>query len=83
VPYASIPAPLKLCLGVLGPERVLFAADHPCEFTTEAVEFFDTLDLPPSHLAAILHSNAEAYCGLPTKHQGMGDRWIANELPGR
>ena len=59
-------APLRLCLEMLGPDRILFAADHPFESTTEAVAFMDRVDIDERVCAKILHENATALYRLPT-----------------
>jgi len=49
---------LKLMLEVLGPERILFAADHPYESTEEAVTFMDTAPLTEEDRKKIYEQNA-------------------------
>ena len=58
-------APLKLSNEVLGPERILFAADYPYESVPDAVKFMDTVDVPTEDRHKIYHSNAEALFDIP------------------
>jgi 5-carboxyvanillate decarboxylase len=53
----SAPA-LTLSLEVLGPERILFAADYPYESVEEAVAFMDGVDIPQAIRAQIYWQNA-------------------------
>ncbi len=59
----SLPA-LKLCIDVLGSERILFAADYPYEDAAESVRFLDAADLPSAMREQIFHTNAERVFGL-------------------
>ncbi|MBV8924292.1 MAG: amidohydrolase [Bradyrhizobium sp.] len=54
----SMPA-LRLSIDVLGPERILFAADYPYEDDVEAVRFLDGATLSEQELTLISHQNAE------------------------
>lgn len=54
----------KLCLKVLGVDRIMFAADHPYESVAEAVNFIDPADLGDDARRAILAGHAERYFGL-------------------
>jgi 2,3-dihydroxybenzoate decarboxylase len=54
----SAPA-LKLSLEVLGPERIMFAADYPYESVEEGVRFLDEVDIPDEQRRKIYSSNAE------------------------
>lgn len=56
--------PLRLCLDMLGADRVLFAADHPYESSAEATAFYETFDLPDEDREKIMHRNAERIFGL-------------------
>jgi 2,3-dihydroxybenzoate decarboxylase len=49
---------LKLCLEVLGPHRILFAADYPYESVEEAVAFLDGADLPQDVREALYWKNS-------------------------
>lgn len=59
----SAPA-LRLSLEVLGPERVMFAADYPYEDARAAVDFLRSTDLDETTRARVAHRNAEAVFGL-------------------
>jgi 2,3-dihydroxybenzoate decarboxylase len=54
----SMPA-LRLCLDVLGAERILFAADYPYEDDVEAVQFLRDATLDQHQRELISHANAE------------------------
>ncbi len=54
----SAPA-LRLCLEVVGVERIMFAADYPYESAEESVQFMDSVDITPSERQAIYSTNAE------------------------
>jgi 2,3-dihydroxybenzoate decarboxylase len=54
----SAPA-LRLCLDVVGVERIMFAADYPYESAEESVQFMDSVDITPSERQAIYSTNAE------------------------
>jgi predicted TIM-barrel fold metal-dependent hydrolase len=53
-------APLVFCLGLFGPERVMFAVDYPFEQTAEAVPFIHAAPLDDEARRLITHANAEA-----------------------
>lgn len=55
---------LRLSLEVLGPERVLFAADYPYEDARAAVDFVRSVEIDEAARARIAHRNAEALFGL-------------------
>jgi 5-carboxyvanillate decarboxylase len=56
---------LKLCLEVLGAERVLFAADYPYESIDEAVGFMDGAAITERERAQIYWKNAARIFHLP------------------
>ena len=56
--------PLEFCLGLFGPERVLFAIDYPFEQTAEAVPFIHAAPLDAEARRLITHANAEALFGI-------------------
>lgn len=58
---------LKLCLEVLGVEKIMFAADYPYESVAEAVDFMDTVDIGDDARKRILAGNAERYFGLAAR----------------
>ena len=56
---------LKMCIEVLGSERILFAADYPYEDARESVRFLDAADIPSAQRDQIYRANAERVFGLP------------------
>ena len=50
---------LQFVLSVLGPERILFAADYPPESALEAARFIDSMPMSDSDREKICHLNAE------------------------
>jgi 2,3-dihydroxybenzoate decarboxylase len=56
--FMSMPA-LRLCLDVVGPERILFAVDYPYENDSEAVRFMDEAAITDDERRQIYQSNAE------------------------
>ncbi|MBV8192402.1 MAG: amidohydrolase [Alphaproteobacteria bacterium] len=56
--FMSMPA-LRLCLDVLGVERILFAVDYPYENDSEAVRFMDEAKITEDERRQIYQSNAE------------------------
>lgn len=59
--------PIRAVVDILGPERVLFAADHPMEDQAAAAAAFRSLDLSLYERRLIAHENAERLFGLPTQ----------------
>ncbi len=59
----SMPA-LRLSLDMLGPERIMFAADFPYEDDAEAVAFLKSATLSEEERRLISHANAERIFGL-------------------
>jgi len=55
---------LRMCLEVLGAERILFAADYPYESVEEAVSFMDTVNVPEGVREQIAWRNAVRVFGL-------------------
>jgi 2,3-dihydroxybenzoate decarboxylase len=55
---------LNLMHESLGPERILFAADHPYESTEEAVMFMDTAPLVEDDKKKIYEHNVTKLLGL-------------------
>ena len=56
--------PLELCLGLFGPEKVMFAVDYPYEQTAEAVAFINAAPLDPEAQRLVTHANAEELFGI-------------------
>ncbi len=54
----SAPA-LRLCIDMLGAERIMFAADYPYESVAEGVRFMDTVDITPDQRTSIYATNAK------------------------
>ncbi len=55
---------LKLCIDVLGSDRVLFAADHAYDEAGESLRFLDAADLPSGMREQTFHTNSEQVSGL-------------------
>lgn len=51
--------PIRLCLSVMGSDRVMFAADWPFEDAVEAVRTFEQADLNREERRKVLQANAE------------------------
>ncbi|MCW3835698.1 amidohydrolase family protein [Sphingomonas canadensis] len=60
---ASPPA-IKLCLDVMGEDRVLYAMDYPYEYVGDEVRTHDLLDIPDSTKKKLMQTNAERAFGL-------------------
>jgi predicted TIM-barrel fold metal-dependent hydrolase len=43
----------------MGPERILYSVDYPYESTTEANDWFESLDLIESQKSMIAYDNAK------------------------
>ena len=50
-------APLKAALAAMGPDKVLFAADHPMEVQKDAVDELEAIDIAPEVKAKIFETN--------------------------
>lgn len=59
----SVPA-LRMALDVLGPERILFAADYPYESVADGVRFLDTAPIDDAVRQQIYAGNAQRVFGL-------------------
>jgi 2,3-dihydroxybenzoate decarboxylase len=57
--------PLSCTISALGPDRVMFAADHPFEQADEAGHFMDTVPLSDKVRGDICVHNAVRLLGLP------------------
>ena len=58
------PRSVRFCLEELGPDRVMFAADHPFEDMSAETAAFAKADLTDAERAAVSESNARALFGL-------------------
>jgi 2,3-dihydroxybenzoate decarboxylase len=58
------PRSLRFCLDELGPDRVMFAADHPFEDMADETAAFATADLTGAERVAVSETNARALFGL-------------------
>jgi 2,3-dihydroxybenzoate decarboxylase len=56
--------PLRCALDALGPDKVMFAADHPFEDMVEAGHFMDTVPLSDTERADVACNNAARVFGL-------------------
>jgi 2,3-dihydroxybenzoate decarboxylase len=65
----SMPA-LRLCLDVLGVERILFAADYPYEDDADAVRFMDSAQVTEEERRQIYETNAVSYFKLEVQGHG-------------
>lgn len=52
-------------MGVIGPERVLYAMDYPYQISEDEVAVYDRLDIPPEHKRMLMQTNAEHVFRLP------------------
>ena len=57
-------APLRFCVDMFGPDRLMYAIDYPYEQTAEAVAFIRAAALDPDAMRKITHANAEALFGI-------------------
>jgi 2,3-dihydroxybenzoate decarboxylase/5-carboxyvanillate decarboxylase len=57
---------LKYCIDVLGPERVMWAIDHPYQVTPPCVAWMNEAEISEDHRAMIYHKNAEALFHIPS-----------------
>lgn len=58
------PPALRLVHDLLGPERLLFASDHPWVDPQRIVDTVETLELPPAAAALIYRDNARRLFGI-------------------
>jgi 5-carboxyvanillate decarboxylase len=58
------PRALRFCLDELGPDRIMFAADHPFEDMSAETAAFAKTDLKDTERAAVSTDNARAVFGL-------------------
>ena len=57
--------PLRFCLDMFGPDRIMFAIDYPYEQTADAVPFIRAAPLDDDARRRITHQNAEALFRIP------------------
>lgn len=55
---------IKLCIDVLGEDRVMYAMDYPYQYVADEVRVHDNLDLPPATLRKLMQTNAERVFGF-------------------
>ena len=53
------PASIRFCMEVMGPERIMFAADYPFEDVEGEARAFAAVPLSGEERAALAHGNAE------------------------
>jgi 5-carboxyvanillate decarboxylase len=58
------PASIRFCLEVMGPDRILFAADYPFEDLEGEVQAFAAVPLSAEERVALAHGNAERVFNL-------------------
>jgi len=56
---------VKFCMGVMGPERVLYAMDYPYQQSSDEVAAYDRMGLSDEHKALLMQRNAEHVFRLP------------------
>jgi len=63
---SGLPSPpsIKLCIEVMGEERVMYAMDYPYQYVADEVRTHDNLDLPPATLRKLMQTNAERVFGF-------------------
>jgi len=63
---SGLPSPpsIKLCIEVMGEDRVMYAMDYPYQYVADEVRTHDNLDLPPATLRKLMQTNAERVFGF-------------------
>ena len=63
---SGLPSPpsIKLCIEVMGEERVMYAMDYSYQYVADEVRTHDNLDLPPATLRKLMQTNAERVFGF-------------------
>jgi 2,3-dihydroxybenzoate decarboxylase len=63
---SGLPSPpsIKLCIEVMGEDRVMYAMDYPYQYVADEVRTHDTLDLPAATLRKLMQTNAERVFGF-------------------
>jgi len=66
---SGLPSPpsIKLCIEVMGEDRVMYAMDYPYQFVADEVRTHDNLDLPPATLRKLMQTNAERVFGFTAR----------------
>jgi predicted TIM-barrel fold metal-dependent hydrolase len=60
------PEALNYCLGLFGPDRILFGTDHPFGDFKLAADIVERADCSPQTRQLLYHTNAARLLGLPT-----------------
>ncbi|MEO6359549.1 MAG: amidohydrolase family protein [Sphingomicrobium sp.] len=55
---------IKLCIDVMGGDRVMYAMDYPYQYVADEVRTHDNLDLLPAALRKLMQTNAERVFGF-------------------
>ena len=55
---------IRLCIEVMGEDRVMYAMDYPYQYVADEVRTHDNLDLPPAILRKLMQTNAERVFGF-------------------
>jgi 2,3-dihydroxybenzoate decarboxylase len=58
------PASTRLCIDVMGEDRVLYAMDYPYQYVADEVRMHDLLDIPDSTKKKLMQTNAERWFKL-------------------
>ena len=58
------PASTKLCIDVMGEDRVLYAMDYPYQYVADEVRMHDTLDISDAAKKKLMQTNAERWFKL-------------------
>jgi len=63
---SGLPSPpsIKLCIEVMGEDRVMYAMDYPYQYVADEVRTHDNLNLPPATLRKLMQTNAERVFGF-------------------
>lgn len=58
---------IKLCIEVMGEDRVMYAMDYPYQYVADEVRIHDNLDVPPTTLRKLMQTNAERVFGFTAR----------------
>jgi len=58
---------IKLCIDVMGEDRVMYAMDYPYQYVADEVRIHDKLDLPRATLRKLMQTNAERVFGFTAR----------------